>query len=1078
MSTLLTTTLLIISLFLNNVLAYPIANNNYLLNNNNNTINNFFDKENNSIIRQSTNKNYLYETDPKYKNTYKFITSKYYKDRTGIDIDELMRLGDNTVELEYIKRTQIDITKEINTKILFNQTEYENRIQELTNNGIEYILDVLLKDDNYQFGDKLTREQLKLITKDILIYEYQTINGQKVLVPTIYYAYNPQDDLYSNNSTKDNRSTIQAGNKAQITVGNNIINSGNIKAGNSLVIKADNDIINRGGTIQTNSDDSLLKLIAGNNITNEAIINSNTFKTKSHGKELTNIYSNLVSKGNIKSNGNNSSIILNADKDINILGSNIETKGNASDIILQSENGNVNILAEQVYNRMEDYNKSKSFMSSSETHQIEDSLKNISSNINSNGNLSIITKGSDNNLNVLGSILNAKEDINLESNGNINILNVKDSEYKYYYNMLEKTDLAGMATSIATAVAAAAIVTVVTGGVGTAALATTTGATSMASAGISAAASGSQMKKGSITIKEDYDETIINSILNANNINIKSEDDLNIQSSELNATNKKSFDVKNNINITEDTELHDHTYSKEKFGGDLGKAALGGAMTGLTAAAGVYGSEHITNTILSTTFTSYTSAVGNSMSNVLLNGGNLKDALKTGVKSLTDKDIVKNSITSGITSGITKGLNEKLNANVGNEFTKALKEATASTISNTAVESTLNKRSFGETLRDQVKTSFVMAGANLTAKEIGKAAHGSLDIDKNGNIIYNEPTIGRTKQLLLHGVVGATSSKLLGNDAVSGAVSSIIGEVTGELLGNSLYGTTDSRYLTEDRKTMLKEMGGLAGGLSSLVTGGLRGLSSEEISSNVFNGQRLGKNAVENNYLLKTGQVEKGDTLKSITKEINDFYGTNLTEEDLVKINAIADENNLTIGDVIAAGTVSENGEVWRVPYDKNEVNLDYLKNNMKGEKEKILNYHRFVFEDDDLPQTENELLKKEKNSWEGGKVAPAHNVGTSGNIEYRGIGNRTGQQIIFDKNGNIVTTPENKGTYDYVVPKVKVASPLDTYKSLKNHNLYDVNPWIKYGNSAKDKSTKQQRKDGLRENKAGKVGNMMWGDN
>lgn len=138
----------------------------------------------------------------------------------------------------------------------------------------------------------------------------------------------------------------------------------------------------------------------------------------------------------------------------------------------------------------------------------------------------------------------------------------------------------------------------------------------------------------------------------------------------------------------------------------------------------------------------------------------------------------------------------------------------------------------------------------------------------------------------------------------------------------------------------------------------------------------------------------------------------------------------------------------------------------------------KFVFEDDDLPQTENELLKKEKNSWEGGKVAPAHNVGTSGNIEYRGIGNRTGQQIIFDKNGNIVTTPENKGTYDYVVPKVKVASPLDTYKSLKNHNLYDVNPWIKYGNSAKDKSTKQQRKDGLRENKAGKVGNMMWGDN
>ena len=136
------------------------------------------------------------------------------------------------------------------------------------------------------------------------------------------------------------------------------------------------------------------------------------------------------------------------DKDINIVGSNIKSN---NDTTLQSENGNVNILAKQVYNRMEDYNKSKSFMFSSRTHQIEDSLKNISSNINSNGNLSIIAKGnnnSNNNINILGSILNTKEDLNLESNGNINILNVKDSEYSYYKYKESKINLGDILSSV------------------------------------------------------------------------------------------------------------------------------------------------------------------------------------------------------------------------------------------------------------------------------------------------------------------------------------------------------------------------------------------------------------------------------------------------------------------------------------------------------------------------------------------------------------------------------------------------------------------------------------------------------
>ena len=736
--------------------------------------------------------------------------------------DDVKLFGDAMTEYEFIK-IQMDATREA-PQIRFIESEEERRMKELTENGVEYVLNNLFN-DGYKIGDPLTIDQRKALTKDMVLYEYQIINGNKVLVPILYYAYN-------SGKMNDNRSTIESGNDMILITNNDLINSGNIISNKDLTIISDNDIINRGGTIQTNSDNSLLKLIAGNTITNKSIINSNTFKTTVKDKQLTNVYNELISQGNIKSNG---SLILNAESDINIIGSNLSSK---SDTIIQSENGNINILAEQVYNRMEDYNKSKSFMFSSETHQIEESVKNVSSNITSEGSLSIITKGNNNNnnndnnnnnnnnninssinnnnnnnnnINILGSILSAKEDLELNSEGNINILNVKDTDYSYYYQMKQKADIGSMVTNITAAIAVGAV----TGGAGAAAM-----------AGITAGAGATQMKKGSITINEDYDETIVSSILNGKNIKIKSKGDTNIQSSELNAIDNKILNIKGQLNITQDTEEHRHEHTEEKFGGNIINAAIAGAITGLTANASIGGGEIFNSSVLNTITTSYTTSVGNSMSNTLLNGGSLKDTLKTGVKSLTDKDIIKNSIANGITSSLTTGITNQLNFGFNNQFTNALKEATVSTISNTVVESTLNGKSFEETLKDQFVTSIVMAGANLATKGIGSN--------------YHEGNINKGTQLLLHGVVGAASSKLLGKDALSGATSSIIGEVTGELLG-------ENTKLSDDA---LKEIGGLAGGLSALVTGGLQGLDESEISSNIFNGQRLGKNAVENNYVL------------------------------------------------------------------------------------------------------------------------------------------------------------------------------------------------------------------------------------
>jgi hypothetical protein len=113
----------------------------------------------------------------------------------------------------------------------------------------------------------------------------------------------------------------------------------------------------------------------------------------------------------------------------------------------------------------------------------------------------------------------------------------------------------------------------------------------------------------------------------------------------------------------------------------------------------------------------------------------------------------------------------------------------------------------------------------------------------------------------LHAGLGALTNGLTGNDMLSGAVSGVMGEVVGELYAESIYGKTYN--FTQQEKNVLKEIGGLSGAVSSLIVGKVQGLENNEIVDNIFTGQRLGKNAVENNYLLPH---EKMSLVKDLEK--------------------------------------------------------------------------------------------------------------------------------------------------------------------------------------------------------------------
>ncbi len=214
-------------------------------------------------------------------------------------------------------------------------------------------------------------------------------------------------------------------------------------------------------------------------------------------------------------------------------------------------------------------------------------------------------------------------------------------------------------------------------------------------------------------------------------------------------------------------------------------------------------------------------------------------------------------------------------------------------------------------------------------------------------------------------------------------------------------------------------------------------------------------------YKIKTGEVETNDTMTTITTEVNAYYGTDYDVETMAKINTIKNVDQIEAGETIQVGTVDLNGGTWKPPYEEGVVDLEYFEG-LNESQQKITHYHRRVFEDGDIPKTKMELEKNESKNWTPPNgEAVAHNIGTNGNVDYRGKGDRSNQQAIYDKNGNLETTHENGGSYDYVSPK----------DGLKAHADLDVEPWLTWGNTPQDTTTVQQRREAMAQKPEGQAG-------
>ncbi|MFH0838443.1 MAG: RHS repeat-associated core domain-containing protein [Patescibacteria group bacterium] len=209
---------------------------------------------------------------------------------------------------------------------------------------------------------------------------------------------------------------------------------------------------------------------------------------------------------------------------------------------------------------------------------------------------------------------------------------------------------------------------------------------------------------------------------------------------------------------------------------------------------------------------------------------------------------------------------------------------------------------------------------------------------------------------------------------------------------------------------------------------------------------------------VKTGEVEKGDTMTSITGTYNNIYGTRLTPQQLAVINSVSDPDKIQTGQIIKMGAINADGSTWQRAYDPAEVTIGYW-NGLNTEEQRITHFGRNSFQDGELPLTYEEMVMQNyaiasetgKPGWFRAGESTTHNLaGAKNNIDIRGMGINEGKQAIYDTKGNLVTSAENQGTFDFGTPGTEA------------HYNFDILPWVMWGNTPNDMTSSQERRNGV----------------
>ena len=208
---------------------------------------------------------YLLETRSKYIDLNKYYGSDYFLSRLGYtpSWNRVRRLGDAYYENQLITRA---LTEQLGTAFI-NGKSNEDLIKSLMDNaGMESSRLGL------QVGKELTPEQISGLSKDLIWYVTQNVNGVEVLVPKIYLSKNTLNTI-----TADGRNKIGGVNGTYIKT-DNFINNG-MKIGNGGVTYV------QANTIKNETATNLLSEITGDKTFIQSVGNIENIGGKISGNE-------------------------------------------------------------------------------------------------------------------------------------------------------------------------------------------------------------------------------------------------------------------------------------------------------------------------------------------------------------------------------------------------------------------------------------------------------------------------------------------------------------------------------------------------------------------------------------------------------------------------------------------------------------------------------------------------------------------------------------------------------------------------------------------------------------------------
>ena len=275
---------------------------------------------------------YLVESDPRFTNRDRFISSDYMLGRLGIDpATTQKRLGDGFYEQKLVND---QITQLTGRRYLQGYASAEEEYRALMESGAN-----VAKSFSLVPGMALTDTQMAALTQDIVWMVEQTVKlpdgtTTKVLAPVVYLARTRADDLKPSGAliTADaidlhaagdlaNSGRIAGGTRVNLAADNIVNRGGTIDSTGTTVISAATDVLNASGIISGNA----VGVAAGRDIRNVTLVDVDGARAQAGASTSTN--SLIGQTGAIVSRGD---LAMSAGRDVVMSGATLSAKGDAS----------------------------------------------------------------------------------------------------------------------------------------------------------------------------------------------------------------------------------------------------------------------------------------------------------------------------------------------------------------------------------------------------------------------------------------------------------------------------------------------------------------------------------------------------------------------------------------------------------------------------------------------------------------------------------------------------------------------------------------------------------------------------